>query len=98
VRELADGTLLLKGFVPRGKEPWDVIFVALKQMGGGRFERRPYRFQVHPHDREALVRAAGNAGLALRSLHGGFEGEDPADGASADLVYVFTNPSGPART
>jgi SAM-dependent methyltransferase len=89
VRRLADGTLLLKGFVPRGEQPWDVIFVALKPGAGGAWGRETFRFRLHPHSSAALEDAGSKVGLRLEALHGGFQGEDPADGASADLVYVF---------
>jgi len=90
VRRLEDGTLLLKGFVPRGLDPWDVIFISLEpQEGAAPPVRTVSRFQVHPHTSEEVVAAAESAGLVLRERHGGFAGEEPDDFRSADLVYLF---------
>lgn len=90
VRQFDDGTLLLKGFVPREGSPWDVIFISLKPGDErGTMGRSVSRFQVHPHSREAVVDASEQAGLATLGIHGGFAGEAPDDPRSADLVYLF---------
>jgi hypothetical protein len=94
VRVLADGTLLLKGFIPRDEGPWDTIFVVLRRRGDGGWERTPYRFGLHPHTRSAVVDAAERCGCKAESCLGGFRDEDPDDPASADLVYVFRLPAG----
>jgi SAM-dependent methyltransferase len=90
VRKLEDGTSLLKGFIPRGDDPWDVLFVALTPAEGKEEKPRSCRFQLYPHAQASVAAAARQAGLNLANLHGGFQGEEPADAASADLVYVFT--------
>jgi ubiquinone/menaquinone biosynthesis C-methylase UbiE len=90
VRELADGTLLLKGFVPRGEDPWDALFVALRRGEDG-WTREPFRFSLFPHRREQIEKSARGAGLDVENVFGGFAGEKPDDTGAADLVYVFRN-------
>jgi SAM-dependent methyltransferase len=99
VRVLDDGTLLLKGFVPRDDGPWDAIFVVLRRLEDGRWDRTPYRFGLHPHERSAVIDAAERCGCRAESCwggfgHGGGGGEDPDDPASADLVYLLRKPAG----
>lgn len=99
VRVLDDETLLLKGFIPRDEGPWDTVFVVLKRRDDGGWERTPYRFELHPHARSAVVDAAESCGCTAEGCWGGFGqgeggGEDPDDPASADLVYVFRSPAG----
>lgn len=89
VRCLADGSLLLKGFVPRGDEAWDVIFVSLSQVEGKGWTRRTHRFRLFPHSSEAIEEVGRRAGLELTGLFGGFCGERPDAAGSADLVYLF---------
>ena len=90
VRSLPDGTLLLKGFLPRAKGPWDVLFITLRPgRAEGMWKIKEVRFTVYPHDTEALVRSAGAAGFAMESLYGGFEYQAPHDPKSADRVFLF---------
>lgn len=90
VRTLPDGTLLLKGFLPRASGPWDVLFIALASGGeDGEPVLEPVRFPVHPHGTETIQATAAAAGLAMESLHGGFRGEPPEDPRSADRIYLF---------
>ncbi len=95
VRELADGTLLLKGFVPRGENPWDALFVALRRERDG-WTREPFRFSLHPHRRDQVEKGARDAGLEVENVFGGFAGERPDDAGAADLVYVFRSSGVPA--
>lgn len=90
VRVLEDGALMLKGFIPRAQGPWEVVLILLEMDDKNRWQRRPVRFNVHPHDRADLEEAAQAAGLTLLDLKGGFTGEDPSDPKSSDLVYLFT--------
>ncbi|MHC4941899.1 MAG: class I SAM-dependent methyltransferase [Planctomycetota bacterium] len=89
VRTLDDGSLVLKGFVPRQGGPWDVLLLLLEPEESTKWQRRTVRFQVHPHLRETLGAAAESAGLALRKVEGGFSGESPEDPDSSDLIYEF---------
>ncbi len=97
VRGLADGSLLLKGFVPRGGDPWDVLFVHLARAEEEGWTRRTHRFRLFPHTRDSVASGAARAGLELIELAGGFCGERPDDTRSADLVYLFKNRSMPGR-
>ena len=101
VRCLADGSLLLKGFVPRGAEPWDVIFVSLSHDERKGWTRKTHRFRLFPHATGAIEKGGLRAGLEMAGLFGGFCGERPDAEGAADLVYVFKairRPSTPGRS
>ncbi len=91
VKTLDNGALLLKGFVPREKGPWDAFFISLKPGKGNSWSREVCRFRLYPHPAEAVNEAALRAGLLSVGLYGGYSQENPKDAKSADLVYVFTN-------
>jgi 2-polyprenyl-3-methyl-5-hydroxy-6-metoxy-1,4-benzoquinol methylase len=90
VRMLDDGSLVLKGFIPRTDGPWEVVLLLLEKGDESGWKRRIARFQVHPHSRNVLEAAASDAGMRLERVTGGFGGESPEDPDSADLLYAFT--------
>jgi len=89
VRCLDDGSLLLKGFVPRGGDPWEVIFVSLSPDERKGWTRKIDRFRLYPHTSEEIETAGRLADLEMTGLFGGFCGERPDAEGAADLCYVF---------
>lgn len=89
VRALDDETLLMKGFIPRPSGPWDAQFIHVEKRSDRKWISHPVRFQVFPHTVSELTSAAGPAGLKLRAVSGGFEGQSVDEPNSADLVYEF---------
>ena len=87
VRVLEDGTLILKGFIPRPAGPWDAVMIRLARDEKGRWQREPIRFELHPHIPSDMESAAREAGLSLTAVHGGFGTGASEDPKSADLVY-----------
>ena len=90
VRKLVDGSLLIKGFLPREGDSWDVLFLRLTKKPAGGWIPEPVRFQVHPHGSAEMESAGKAAGLCLDALRGGFNNEPPDAPDSGDLVYEFT--------
>jgi SAM-dependent methyltransferase len=89
VRVLDNGSLIIKGFLPRIPAPWDAVLIHLERDENQGWRMKPVRFQLHPHTVSEIEEAGAHAGLALQALTGGFGDESPEDSKSADLVYEF---------
>jgi hypothetical protein len=89
VRDLADGSLVLKGFFPRIPGPWDGLLMLLEKKKEGTWVPTPVRFELHPHNPGEIQNAGERSGLVLKAISGGFEGQHPEDPESADLLYEF---------